>query len=180
MADPFALSTFNWCQDVDHYCGEKTCGRLLAHKPYRKPSMPTNTLHEHHLWQAGEEESMMGQRLVGGDEASIVSRPMPGSNSMTSLPQYTSAAPPVSYQQPHRSEVPAAQKLLRLDATDDNNHISNATHGTPEVVAWPSAPGHEPVGAHADDEQMDQSIAGREDERRSDGKEATAREAVLA
>ena len=172
MADPFALSTFNWCQDVDHYCGEKTCGRLLAHKPYRKPSMPTNTLHEHHLWQAGEEESMMGQRIVGGEEASIVSRPMPGSDSMTSLSQYTNAAPPVSYQQ--QSDVPVAQKRLRLDATDNTN-FSNTTHGTPEVVAWPSAPRHEPVG----DEQIDQSIVGREDGR-SDGKEATARGAVLA
>ena len=189
LADPFALTTFNWCQDIDHYCGEKTCRRLLAHKPYRRPSEPTNTLYEH----SGEEGSMMGQRLVSVEEASIRSRQttirdntnaMPGSSSMTSLPQSIQPAAETYHQQgPH---APVAQRLVRLDATDDL--MSNVTHGTPDVRIWPSAPRHEPVGAHADtgmssadDPQIDLSSSAAEGSgRNAGGKQAAAMEAVLA
>jgi hypothetical protein len=33
MGDPFALSAFNWCQNIDHFC--MRCNGYLARKPYR-------------------------------------------------------------------------------------------------------------------------------------------------
>lgn len=33
LGDPFALTTYDWCQNIDHFC--TSCNGHLAHKPYR-------------------------------------------------------------------------------------------------------------------------------------------------
>jgi ribosomal protein L44E len=46
MGDPFALTTLDWCQNIDHFCSR--CNGHLTHKPYRGEvqAVPEDTLLE--------------------------------------------------------------------------------------------------------------------------------------
>jgi LITAF-like zinc ribbon domain len=38
MGDPFALTSHDWCQNIDHFCAN--CNGHLVHKPYRGQAQP--------------------------------------------------------------------------------------------------------------------------------------------
>ena len=141
MADPFALTTFDWFQDVDHYCSR--CGGHLVRKPYRRATEVIPEEDVLSLVEAKEErqELFVPGKTMSTDANSTAENTIPTSlkrqrldriHPQDSYAAYTTA-PQATQQRTPRVWPRVVQHNLELEASAQQEKYSQESQQTNSV-----------------------------------------------